>query len=101
MPLRHVVHKRKSKTKKPVDQIDTFVYIFAFGAPFFEIPQLYTIYAEHSAENVSLITWGFFSIASFAWLIYAIHHHLRPMIVSYLLFFIIELAVAIGILIYS
>ena len=100
MPTHHAVHKHKSKTKKPIDQIDRFVYFFAFGAPFFEIPQLYTIYSQQSAQNVSLITWGFFSIASLTWLIYAIHHRLKPMIISYLLFFIVELLTAIGILIY-
>lgn len=100
MPVHHAIHKRKAKRKKPVDKIDRIVYFFAFGAPFFEIPQLYTIYSQHTAANVSLVTWGFFAIASFAWLIYAVHHHLKPLIVSYVLFFTVELLIAIGILIY-
>ncbi len=84
----HLSHnKRTKKTKDPLDKI---VYFFAFAAPIFELPQLYTIYSEHSAKNVSLITWGFFSLASFIWLLYAIRHKLKPVVISYFLFFVIE-----------
>lgn len=101
MPRHQPAHPKVKKTKKQVDQIDKFVYIFAFGAPFFEIPQLYTIFSQQSAENVSLVTWGFFTISSLAWLIYSIHHGLRPMIISYSLFLAVELLIVIGIFLYS
>jgi len=93
-------HRVIHKSKKPKDAIDKIVYLFAFAAPIFELPQLYTIYSQHSAKDVSLITWGFFAVASFVWLIYALHHNLKPVIISYFLFFVIELATFAGIMIY-
>lgn len=76
------------------------IYFFAFAAPIFELPQLFAIYSARSAKNVSMITWGFFALASFAWLAYAIRHKLRPVIVSYSLFFVIELMTFLAILRY-
>ena len=90
-------HKKTKKIKEPIDKI---VYFFAFAAPAFELPQLITIFSQHSAKDVSLLTWGFFAIASFVWLIYGIRHHLKPVIVSYFLFTVIEAATAVGILMY-
>lgn len=87
--------------KKPKDPIDKIVYLFAFAAPIFELPQLYTIYSQHSAKDVSLTTWGFFAAASFVWLLYAVHHRLRPLIISYFLFFVIESVTFAGILTYK
>jgi uncharacterized protein with PQ loop repeat len=101
MPRHNPTHLKRNKSKKQDDKIDKFVYIFAFGAPFFELPQLYAIYSRQSAANVSLLTWGFFSAASLAWLVYSIHHRLKPMIVSYSLFLIVEVVTVIGILLYN
>ncbi|MGH7156679.1 MAG: PQ-loop domain-containing transporter [Candidatus Saccharimonadales bacterium] len=95
VPLRH-----KNGIKKPKDAFDKIIYFFAFAAPLFELPQLITIYSNQSAKNVSPITWGFFALASFMWLIYAIRHRLAPVIVSYALFWVFESATFIGIIIY-
>ena len=91
---KHVHHVKQ----QPIDKI---IYFFALSAPLFELPQLYAIIINHSAKEVSLVTWGYFAISSFAWLIYAFSHKLRALAVSYLLFTIIEILVVIGILRYS
>ena len=94
----HLNHQKQiKKTKDPFDEI---IYFFAFAAPIFELPQLYAIFSAHSAKNVSPITWGFFTLASFAWLAYAIRHKLKPLIVSYSLFFVIEIITFLAILRY-
>lgn len=91
-------HKRPKKHK---DRLDKIVYFFAFAAPAFEIPQLITIYSQHSAKDVSLLTWRFFAISSFVWLVYGIRHQLKPIIVSYLLFTVVEAVTAVGIMLYK
>ena len=96
----HGLALKHKKIKKREDALDKIVYFFAFAAPIFELPQLITIYSNHSAQNVSVLTWGFFAIASFTWLFYAIKHRLKPVIVSYLLFTIIESVTFAGLLIY-
>jgi uncharacterized protein with PQ loop repeat len=95
LPLKH---KRAKQHQHPIDKI---VYFFAFATPAFELPQLVTIYSNHSAKNVSVVTWGFFAVASFTWLLYALHRKLKPMIIAYILFTVIESTIFAGILYYS
>lgn len=71
------------------------------ATPLFEIPQVYAIYSTQDATSVSLITWGFFLMASVVWFIYGLRQKLLPLIVAYSLYFIIELILVIGIVRYS
>lgn len=90
-------HKKYPKSKNSLDKV---IYVAAFAAPIFELPQLSTIYSQHSAKDVSAVTWGCFALTSGMWLLYAIRHKIKPLIISYLLFFIIEALTFAGILIY-
>lgn len=90
-------HKAKNAKRDPIDRI---VYLVAFAAPAFEMPQLFTIYSRHSAKDVSAVTWGCFAIASFVWLLYAVRHKLKPLIISYLLFTTIETVTLASIILY-
>lgn len=71
------------------------------ATPLFEVPQAWAIYSSHSAVNVSLTTWGFFSFANIAWIIYAMRHHYWPLIITSSLYMIIEVSIVVGILIYN
>jgi uncharacterized protein with PQ loop repeat len=98
--VRHAqAHKHLVKNKDR-SAFDTFIYIFAFSTPFFEIPQLVSIVQAQSAQNVSLITWAYLAISSLAWLIYGIKKKMKPLIVSYILYVIIEFSVVVSILMY-
>lgn len=77
------------------------VYFFMVATPLFEIPQAYTIYTSKSAASVSLLTWGFFFAASFVWATYAIREKLVPILITSVLYLIIEAAVVVGILLYN
>ncbi len=102
----HHLHVRKRTNNYPsknkyISLLDKIVLSLAFIAPFFEIPQLLEIYLKKSAENVSLITWGFFAIMAVPWFIYGIVHKEKPIIVLYFLWFLIDSTIVIGILLYS
>jgi uncharacterized protein with PQ loop repeat len=90
------LHKNKQRTK-----FEDFIYVFAFTTPLFEIPQFVSILEARSAENVSLITWAYLAISSFAWLVYGIKKRMRPLIVSYVLYVIVEFSVVGSILWFS
>lgn len=94
-------NKKDSSKKKRVVLLDKIVLALAFIAPFFEIPQLFEIFSKKSAENVSIITWGFFALMAIPWFIYGIIHKEKPIIVLYLLWFLIDSTIVIGILMYS
>lgn len=99
MSHNHFLAKNK-KLNRRKDIPDQAVYVAAFLAPLFELPQLITIYTKHSATDVSLVTWGCFALASGTWLIYAVRHRIKPLLISYALFFLIESITFIGIVIY-
>jgi MtN3 and saliva related transmembrane protein len=100
------LQKRKQFNQYPsknkgIRWLDRIVLSLAFIAPFFEIPQLLEIYTKKAAENVSLITWGFFAVMAVPWFIYGLVHKEKPIIVLYLLWFLIDSTIVIGILMYS
>lgn len=71
-----------------------------FLSPLFEIPQAVNIYTLKSSDTVSLATWSLFFVASVAWLISGIRHHLRSIIIIQSIYMIVEATVVVGILIY-
>ncbi len=71
------------------------------ATPLFELPQAWAIYSTHDAQNVSLTTWGFFTVSNLAWVAYAIRNKLRPLIFVYSLYMVIETAIVVGIVLYN
>lgn len=94
-------HKHASlHKKKPRDTLDYIVYFFSFATPLFEVPQAIEIFANQSAQDVSVWTWAFFCIDNFVWIAYAIRRRLRPLLITSILYEIVEVAVLIGIILY-
>ena len=71
------------------------------ATPLFELPQAWDIYSTQSAQDVSLTTWGFFWFVNFAWIVYAIRNKLKILVAIYVLYFVIELAIVVGIILYT
>jgi uncharacterized protein with PQ loop repeat len=92
----HRIHKKKQK-----DKYDYLVYFFTVTTPLFELTQAYEIYRKQSAENVSVPMWLFFLVSDFVWLGYAIRHKLKPLLVMYIFYILVETSIVIGIFIYS
>lgn len=102
MPHRtHAKHVSRQSTISDKGAFKYVIYFFTFATPLFELPQAYTIYTNHSAANVSVLTWGFFVIDNIVWIIYAMKRHLRPLLITSILYLIIEMSVVIGIILYS
>ncbi len=69
--------------------------------PMMALPQVYAIYSTHSAGQVSLITWLLFSLIGVVFLGYALVDNIKPLIVTQLLWFIMDAIIVAGILLYS
>jgi uncharacterized protein with PQ loop repeat len=80
--------------------VDAFAYFFGIITPLFSIPQLYEIWHYKTAESVSLASWGAFTIASVFWVFYGLVHKEKPIIISQILWFVLQLFIVIGILMY-
>jgi len=80
--------------------IDKIIYPVGLLGPVMTLPQLFEVWLHKSAGELSLITWGGWLILSFIWLIYGILHKDRPIIVSNILWVIIEGGVSLAIILY-
>lgn len=100
----HRRHRTKLATyphpHKWVNLLDRIVLGVAIAGPLFDIPQLIEIYVHKSAQDVSLLTWFFFTFFAIPWLIYGIVHKEKPIIVGYTLWIILDSLIVAGILIY-
>lgn len=99
--VRHGHGHRHLHRKKQKDWFDYVLYVFMVATPLFELPQAWAIYSTRSAQDVSLTTWGFFTISNIAWVAYAVRNKLKPLIVVYSLYMIIELSIVVGIILYN
>jgi uncharacterized protein with PQ loop repeat len=101
MPQRSKKHIARQHKKARKDPFEYIIYFFTVATPLFEIPQAITIYARHNAGSVSIYTWSFFLIDNIVWIIYGFRKKLKPLFVTSVLYFIIEVTVVIGIIRYS
>ena len=81
--------------------VDRFIYVTAIFGPLVSIPQILKIWAEKDASGISFITWLGFLFGAIFWLFYGIMHKEKPIILSSLLWIIVEIFILIGILIYG
>lgn len=69
--------------------------------PMMTIPQVWKIYTAQSAEGVSLITWVGFAVFGLVFLVYGIIHNLKPIWITQIIWFSLQIMVVIGILMYG
>lgn len=94
-------HVSRLRKKQPKTSFDFVVYFFTVATPLFELPQAIAIYNSKSAVNVSIWTWLFFLVADVVWIGYALRHKIRPLVVMYSFYLVVELSIVVGILMYS
>ncbi len=81
--------------------LDRVVLALSVAAPVLTIPQAMDIYTTRDASGVSAITWGAYTLFAFPWLLYGIVHKEPPIIVSNILWIILDSLVFIGVLLYG
>lgn len=88
----------KRKTKRFIEH---FIYVAAVLYPLTTVSQIIQIFEHQNASGVSLLTWVMYVAFTSVFLIYAAVEKLRPLILEYILWLLVELAVVIGIVIYG
>ena len=81
--------------------IDKLVYFTGTLSILMAIPQAIMIHTSYDASGVSFPTWFTFMINAVIWTTYGIIHKERPIIMMYVCYFIIDLFIVAGILMYS
>jgi uncharacterized protein with PQ loop repeat len=92
----HLTHTQTSYTIF----LDKLTFVVGVVGPFTVLPQIYSIFSTHSAKGVSIFTWALMFIVTFPWILYGVAHKDRSIIVSFILWEVVNLTVVIGILLY-
>jgi uncharacterized protein with PQ loop repeat len=92
----------KKRIKTPyVAFLDRLTFVAGIIGPFTVLPQIYSIFSTHSAQGVSLLTWALIFIVTFPWILYGVAHKDKSIIVSFILWEVVNLAVVAGVLMYN
>lgn len=89
--------KRKNQNKK----IDTFTTVIGLGLPIVTIVQLYSVVTAPDISSVSLITWAYFTFQAGVFAVFGIKHMQRPLIITYIPLFLIQLGIVMTVIVRS
>ncbi len=103
--LRHKYERKQGLKKQRRSQyivfLDKLTFIVGIIGPFTVLPQIYSIFTTKSATGVSLVTWSLIFIVTFPWILYGMAHKEKNIIVSFILWEVVNLAVVVGVLLYG
>ncbi len=109
MSLRHLhVRKRAQKHLEPYPArtawkrvLDRVVFLIGVLGPAMTLPQIILIYVGQDASGVSPFTWFGWALFDIPWILYGVAHRERPIIVTYSLWLVTNLIVAVGAVLYG
>lgn len=110
MSVIHHVHRRKRgarnlepfpSARMSVQLLDHIAIAAGIIGPIMTLPQVYQIFALQNAAGVSAVSWGAFAILDIPFILYGVVHRDRLIIVTYILWIVMNTAVAAGAIIYN
>jgi uncharacterized protein with PQ loop repeat len=81
--------------------IDRAIFIVAAVQPLGTIPQILTVFRTHDGSSLSISSWAIYIIFDIAWLWYGIVEKQKAVIVSAVLFSLLEGMVLVGAVMYG
>ena len=103
--LRHKYERKQGLKRQPkspyITFLDKLTFVVGVIGPFTVLPQIYSIFTTKSATGVSLTTWALIFIVTFPWILYGIAHKEKNIIVSFILWEVVNLTVVVGVLLYG
>ena len=101
--MSHFYHLSRVKNKKKNNEIlliDMLAYVSAVVSPFMTLPQLYGVWIQKNVAGVSFVSWVGFAFFNLIFVLYGITKKEKLIIVNNSIWFIMQSAVAIGVLLY-
>ncbi|HEX5456138.1 MAG TPA: PQ-loop domain-containing transporter [Candidatus Saccharimonadales bacterium] len=92
---------KRTFTKSEKSTIDKAMTIVAVIHPLSALPQVVEIFSTRNASGVSLVTWVLFMLIGVIFMLYALIHNIKPMILNQIIWFIMDFLVVIGVLMYG
>jgi uncharacterized protein with PQ loop repeat len=101
MKFPFVTRRAYEVLRKEKRQIDWLMWFTGLIGPISTLPQLWVIYIDKKVAGISLISWIMYFIVNLVGLAYAIVHKLKPVLIANILWFFVELAIIIGVIVYE
>jgi len=81
--------------------LDRVLVIVAIIGPLAMLPQLWNIFVLKTAGGIAVMSFLIWAIMDIPWILYGMVHKERPILIAYFLWFTMNLAVAIGAIMYG
>jgi len=92
----HLLHFHLSN-KKRINMFDKLILVAAFAYPLSAIPQVLEA-VRGNIEGVSLLSWATFTVFATLFLVYSLIHRITPMIITYAMWWLVDAAMVVAIL---
>ena len=79
---------------------DWFMYAVAILSPLATVPQIYDVFVSKNVAGLSLISWTLYGVLNFIWIAYGLIHKEAPIVISNIIFALLNLSIAFGIIIF-
>jgi uncharacterized protein with PQ loop repeat len=90
------MHKHHQATARRKRFIDRAIFVVAAVQPLGTIPQIYTVFRTHDASSISISSWAIYIVFDIAWLWYGLVEKQKAVIVSAVMFTVLEGCVLLG-----
>ena len=97
----HIPYQHIRQHKKKHSFVDSWIYPISLVSPVMTIPQLMDIWIGKKVAGVSLVTWETYTVVGFFWLLYGIYHKEKPIIITNVIFIVLDACIVLGVLLYS
>lgn len=97
----HQKHEPYPHAHKFKNFIDKIIYPVGIIGPLMTIPQLVKIWVGQDATGVSIISWSAYLVIAIFWLFYGTIHKEWPIILSNVLWILMDVAIVLGIFYYG
>lgn len=94
-PTNHFSLNRYLRRKKTRRNVDTMAYVVGIGGNIAVIPQIIKAW-QSDAPGLAVLTWILFIGIGFIWLVYAIQHNQKPLIIAQVVSISCNILVVVG-----
>jgi len=88
-----------------VDKDKGYLYrltlVAAVAQPLTTIPQVIKVYTTHNVSGLSLFTWLGYALIGLVFLAYGIRYKLKPIALTQVIWFVLQMSIVVGILVYG
>lgn len=76
------------------------MYAVAILSPLATVPQIYDVFVHRNVAGLSLISWILYGVLNIVWIAYGLIHKEAPIVISNVIFALLNFSIAFGVVIF-